>query len=122
MADGFRQVETRLVLSDSPSFPPDTKIMTPDDAVNALAGRLKDMDREYCILVNLDSGLHPVNFHILTVGGINSASVPMEKVFQTAVLSNSAAILMLHNHPSGSLSVSASRSISSVITSSGSPA
>ncbi|MTI84963.1 MAG: hypothetical protein FH756_13985 [Firmicutes bacterium] len=40
-------------------------------------------------------------FHTVSVGTLNSAQVHPREVFKVAIISNSAAIILGHNHPSG---------------------
>ncbi len=67
---------------------------------------MEKMDREYCCVVNLDGSNHPINFNIVSIGDINHAYVPVQNVFKSAILSNASSIMLLHNHPSGSLNPS----------------
>ncbi len=71
-----------------------------------MAGVLSEMDREYCCVVNLDGSNHPINFNIVSIGDVNHAAVPIQNVFKAAILSNASSIMLLHNHPSGSLNPS----------------
>lgn len=104
--DGFREVKIRLVLEEGSSLPNGDPIRTPEDAVNYLAQEMKQLPNEHCVVVNLDSSCKPINFQLLSAGGIKKCPVPMDTIFQSAILSNSAHIMLLHNHPSGSLTAS----------------
>lgn len=104
MADQpFRVVETRLVEGPPLSTSP---IRTTEDAVSLLAEKMRDFDREYCCIINMDADLHPINMHVLSQGGLQDCPVPLESVFRTTILSNASSILLLHNHPSGRLEAS----------------
>ena len=63
---------------------------------------MKDMDREYCFVINLNAQLQPLNCNCVSIGGLNRAMVPVANVFKSSILSNAGSIIMLHNHPSGS--------------------
>lgn len=67
-----------------------------------LASRLLgDMDREMCIVMCLD-GRNQINLiNTVAIGSLDSAIVSPREVFKAAILSNSAAIILAHNHPSG---------------------
>lgn len=71
-----------------------------------MADALARLDREYCCVVNLDSMLRPINFNVVSIGGISRTLVPVQNVFKAAILSNAAGIMLFHNHPSGSLTPS----------------
>lgn len=77
-------------------------ISNPSSAVKLLSSIMKDMDREYCFVINLNAQLQPLNFNCVSIGGLNRAMVPVANVFKSAILSNAGSIIMLHNHPSGS--------------------
>ena len=61
---------------------------------------LRQLDREYVCVVNLDNANRPINFNIVSMGSINASIVSMRELLKSAILSNSASILLLHNHPS----------------------
>ena len=67
---------------------------------------LAQMDREYVCVVNLDTKNRPINFNIVSIGDINTAIVPIQNIFKSTILSNSARIMLMHNHPSGDLTPS----------------
>lgn len=79
------------------------RIRVPEDAVRLVSEVIRDMDREYLCLVNLKMDGTPVNCSILSIGTLNSALINVRELMKVSVLSNSAAILLLHNHPGGSL-------------------
>lgn len=77
------------------------KIMCPDD-VGELAKRfIGDKDREHLILICLDTKNKITAIHTISIGNLNSAIVSPREVFKVAILSNSASIILAHNHPSG---------------------
>ncbi len=58
-------------------------------------------DREqFCVLL-LDTKNHPIGMNIVSAGGLTSASVHPREVLKPAILSNAAAMILCHNHPSG---------------------
>ncbi len=79
------------------------RIQVPEDAVRLVTELIRDMDREFLCLINLKMDGTPVNCSILSIGTLNSALVNVRELMKVSVLSNSAAILLLHNHPGGSL-------------------
>ncbi len=76
---------------------------TPTKACKIMANVLSKCDREQVCVVNLNAQNKPINYHVVSIGGLSSAFAPMSNIFKTAILSNSAAFILLHNHPSGSL-------------------
>jgi len=97
------QVEVRLRLQEASALYSTEKINTPERAFAIMAAALRDLDREHLVVVNLDAAMHPINFHTVAIGSINACMAPIPNIFKTAILSNSCSIILLHQHPSGSL-------------------
>lgn len=57
--------------------------------------------KEMFICLHLDGKNRIICCDLVSVGSLNQSIVNMRSVFQTACLSNAAAIICLHNHPSG---------------------
>ena len=49
----------------------------------------------------LETKHQPTSLSVVSIGSLNSSVVHPREVYKLAVLSNSAAILIAHNHPSG---------------------
>jgi len=77
------------------------KISQPDDAVGLVLEFLEDADREKMILIALNRKGEPTAIQTISVGTLHSSLVHPREVFKTAILSNSASIILAHNHPSG---------------------
>ena len=103
---GLQEVQVRLRLAEGRTLYSAEPMDNPDSAVRVVADALRELDREYFCVVNLDANLYPINFNIVSIGGINLCPVPIQNVFKASLLSNSYAVLLLHNHPSGSLNPS----------------
>ena len=106
--DDFRlkQVEVKIRLAEAQPIYSTEQLSSPAKAAEAMAKFMAELDREYCCVVNLNNRLKPINFNIVSIGSINSAQVPVANVFKSAILSNAANIMLLHNHPSSSLTPS----------------
>ncbi len=60
------------------------------------------LSKEECLVsLRLDSKNHVLRIHTVYVGSLNSAAVRVGKVFREAIRCNNAAIVVVHNHPSG---------------------
>ena len=101
MNKGLSQVSIRLV-QESPLLS-DESINTPEQAVKVLGEWLEGMDRELVCVLNLQADLKPINMNIVSMGALNEAQVHPREVMKSAILSNAACMMLLHNHPSGSL-------------------
>lgn len=102
----LRQVAVRLKMSECPPIYGDRPMDNPDSAVEVLAKMLSEMDREYICVVNLDTRLVPLNFNIVSIGGIDTCQVPVANVFKAAILTNASRVICFHNHPSGAVNPS----------------
>lgn len=102
----LKQVDVRLKLVDKEGVFSMESIDTPAKAVSIMAPILAELDREEVCVVNLDGKNHPINFNIVSIGSINASLVTGREVYKSAVLSNAARVILLHNHPSSSLAPS----------------
>ena len=60
-------------------------------------------DREQFVVALLNAKNEMIGLNIVSVGGLSSASVSPREVLKTAILANSAAMILAHNHPSNDL-------------------
>ncbi len=59
------------------------------------------LDREFFFMITLDSKNRTIGYHAISMGSLTSSAVHPREVFKPAILENSAAVIFLHNHPSG---------------------
>ena len=97
-------VSIRLV-KDAPLFS-DHKITTPEDAVQLVGEFLCEMDREVMCVINLKSDGTPINCNVVSIGAVNETIAAPRELFKSSILSNATNIIMVHNHPSGTLTPS----------------
>ena len=102
----LKQVQVRLRLSEAGSLYSSKEITNDVRAAEVMSDVLAQMDREYICVVNLDTKNRPINYNIVSIGDINTAIVPIQNIFKSTILSNSARIMLMHNHPSGDLTPS----------------
>lgn len=98
---GLDQVAVRMI-RNAPLLS-NKKIQNPQDAIRILGDAFKDYDREVVGVVHLRSDNVPINMTIVSMGCLNQSIVHPREMLKAAFLSNAAAIMMFHNHPSGSL-------------------
>jgi DNA repair protein RadC len=60
-------------------------------------------DREQFVVAMLNSKNVLVGVNIVSVGGLSSAPVYVREVLKPAIIANSAALILCHNHPSNDL-------------------
>ena len=94
-------VSIRLV-KDAPLFS-DHKIISPADAVEVVGDFLCEIDSEVMCIINLKSDGTPINCNIVSIGAVSQTIAEPRELFKASILSNAAKMIMVHNHPSGSL-------------------
>ena len=73
----------------------------PRDCATALMPLLEDEPSEVFAILCLNTKLRVLAYHEVSRGSIDTAVVHPREVFRAAVLANAAAIILVHNHPSG---------------------
>jgi DNA repair protein RadC len=76
-------------------------IKTPEDVAGLLGGRLKDKKKEYFLALLLDTRNHLIKTAEISVGSLDSSIVHPREVFKEAISASAAAVIFVHNHPSG---------------------
>lgn len=104
MKNSLERVSIRLV--EEPPLLSKDPINNPEAAIHVLGSWLEQMDRELFCIINLRTDLRPINMNIVSVGALNYAQVHPREVMKSAILSNAASIMVVHNHPSGNLTPS----------------
>jgi DNA repair protein RadC len=74
----------------------------PPAAAAALYEFLKDLPNEHVVVAYLNTHLQLVGIETAGMGGINSVGLVPADIFRGAVLAACNAIILAHNHPSGS--------------------
>ncbi|RIE01696.1 DNA repair protein RadC [Cohnella faecalis] len=60
-----------------------------------------ELDREYFLLLCLDTKNRPTTIQVIAVGTLDSVLIHPREVYKTAILANAASIICAHCHPSG---------------------
>lgn len=82
------------------------KILTSADAYQMLLPTFKEGTicyKEYFKVLFLNQANHVLGYTLISEGGITETSVDVRVILQAALLTNSVAIILAHNHPSGNL-------------------
>ena len=98
---GIPVVSIKLVCEPSP-FAGKT-IEDVGDAIGFIREVIGDCDRELFCVVNLKSNGSVINYNMVSMGTLHSTLISPREVFKSSILSNAAAIVAFHNHPSGNL-------------------
>ncbi|MCM3736496.1 DNA repair protein RadC [Bacillus cytotoxicus] len=76
-------------------------IRNPDDAARIATQFIGDDDREVFFVMCLNTKNHVVAVHRAHIGSLNASLVHPRDVYKSAILNNSASIIVAHQHPSG---------------------
>jgi len=103
----FRQryggMECRVYLvRENPSRKP-IDIHGPDDIFYLVRNEMGNLDREILLSVMLNGQNSIIGVEIVSLGQLNSCSVSLREVFKSAILASASAIVLCHNHTSGTL-------------------
>ena len=89
----------RRLLLDAPQER--AKIQSPTDVSNLLMLEMGLLEREQVRVVLLDTKNYVQRIVTVYVGSLNAAVIRIGEIFTHAVRANSAALIVVHNHPSG---------------------
>lgn len=84
-------------------FDASTPLVSPGDVYRLFRERAGSLDAESIWVVYLDSQHRPRGVEEVAHGGINATSVFARELFRGAVTAGAVNIILVHNHPSGSL-------------------
>jgi proteasome lid subunit RPN8/RPN11 len=73
----------------------------PLQVVEAISDDIRQLDREAFYVLHLDGKNRIISKELISLGSLNQSIVHPREVFKGALLNNSAAIIGVHNHPSG---------------------
>ena len=76
-------------------------ISNPADGARIVKAYIGNSDREHFVVVCLDTRNNITAIHTVSIGNINSSIVHPREIFKVAILANSAALIIAHNHPTG---------------------
>jgi DNA repair protein RadC len=92
-------MKTVVIREDAPLWV--TTRFTSPAQVFEMFRELNNETKEHFITLHLDGKNRIVCKETVSIGSLNQSIVHPREVFKTALLSNAAAILLLHNHPTG---------------------
>ena len=103
MAEKFKLDEIRVRLVPGDPLYSSEPIDSASKAVDLLSEVMSQLDREEVVVLNLDTKLKPLSFHVASIGDRKQSIVDPAAVFRQAIMQNSDSVLLLHNHPSSSI-------------------
>lgn len=80
----------------------DITVRTPEDIVVQVP-ELRTAKQEHLVVLTLDGANRLIQKRIISIGTLNSSLVHPREVFADAITDRAASIIVIHNHPSGTL-------------------
>lgn len=77
------------------------QIRSPTDAAQLMLAEMSHLDQEHLRAICLDTKNRVQKVQTVYIGSLNSSMVRIGEVFKEAIRLNSAALIVVHNHPSG---------------------
>lgn len=76
-------------------------VTTPADAANLLMADMMSLTQEHLRVIVLDTRNRVLGTPTIYIGSLNTSVLRIAEVFRPAIVANAAAIIVVHNHPSG---------------------
>ena len=76
-------------------------IRSPQDVANLLMNEMRYLDREHFRVLLLNAKNRVLSIETVSVGTLNSSAVHPRELFKPAIRNSAAAVILVHNHPSG---------------------
>ena len=93
---------------DESNIKPQIKIYNAIDAYKNFSSLIKDEQQEHFLVLYLDNHQRYITHKILFIGTIDKSLVNPREVIKEAILINATRLIIMHNHPSGITTPSAS--------------
>ncbi len=95
-----------VVLREQPLTLFDRLLTTPKEGFDFFQTKIKDSPRftpgveNFCV-IHVNTRRRVTGWHVVSTGTLDTLLVHAREVFRSAIVSGAAAIILLHNHPSG---------------------
>jgi DNA repair protein RadC len=76
-------------------------VHSPEDAADLVQYEMSALDQEQLRVITLNTRNHVLGVKTIYQGSLNSSQVRVGELFRPAIRENAAAIIIIHNHPSG---------------------
>lgn len=77
------------------------RVDSPADAANLLMTEMMHLEQEQVRTILLDTRNYVLNIPTIYIGSLNRSVIRIGELFRTGIRENAAAMIMVHNHPSG---------------------
>lgn len=95
--DWYEAAEMMLIYSKDKK-----RIANPNEIFNHFRF-ISRKDKEHFAIILLDGAHNVIRSEVISIGLVNKTIVHPREIFRPAIAANSSAIIIAHNHPSGSL-------------------
>ncbi len=89
----------RRLASQAPTDRP--VVHSPEDAADLIQYEMSALEQEQLRVILLNTRNHVLGVRIIYQGSLNSSQVRVGELFRPAIRENAAAVIVVHNHPSG---------------------
>ena len=96
----FKKISVRLV--EEPYYL-DVKINNCQSAVDYVASEIKVKDRECMAVILVTTKSQPIAYEIVSIGRLDATLSCPRELLKSAILSNAHGIILVHNHPAGTI-------------------
>ena len=76
-------------------------IQNPGDAADLVMEDMRRLDREHFVVLMLNTKHHVMARKVVSIGHLNGSLVHPRELFKEVIRRSSAAVILVHNHPSG---------------------
>lgn len=101
----FKQIkaiyETLTIREEITNYLPPYERYTSPEQIFSTFRFLQHETKEYFLALHLDGKNKIICIDIVSIGSLNQSIVTPRETFKSALLSSAAAIVLIHNHPSG---------------------
>ena len=77
------------------------QVRSPADAANLVMSEMMTLEQEHLKVLLLDTKNRVMHVTTLYVGSLNTSLIRVGEIFRDAIRGNAAAVIVVHNHPSG---------------------
>lgn len=79
------------------------RVNKPGDVYDAVKSYYDGADREILSVLCLDAQNQPTCFNVASIGALNTTRTRPAEILKVAIVTNAAGLVLIHNHPSGTL-------------------
>jgi len=101
LAKRLNVVKIQLVKDHSVDWEHEQRFISAEQVAEAATLLFDGTDREIFAVFMLDGKNRIVSYNLVSLGSLNQSIVHPRETFKAAILANAAAVIMVHNHPSG---------------------